>query len=443
MMFLCQILELFWIPSENKGIILSVPRTSDTKIHQTMAVWRVLFFALIAVCGGEVDFPPLLDSDDIAYFFERNDPEGLYWALSNVFRRSSRNPIQSEVVVHDLPQQLVSRGGGSTYTTEYKLAVDLEQSEYLVEHLEDKQKAAFFRNTVSPIYKRVLDHIPPLNDLTRTAGLYAFRAQDHDANIEAVYNKALHHTDFDVLRDDDGKALPLLNPALDREELQKQWFGENDAGDRHPGVLIVDNLLSDEALKRIRQLLLESTVWYQTKMPLRFGGYVGAYIDDGLHDRLLLALAFELHAALPRIMKGHPLKYLWAYKYDSDYTGINLHADEAAVNVNIWLTPDEANLDPDSGGLVVFTTKPPSDWDFQKYNTDTDFVRETLLEPSNFANVTVPHRQNRAVIFDSALFHQTDEFRFKKGYENRRINLTLLYGNMQRKQAPSSGSDEL
>ena len=112
-----------------------------------------------------------------------------------------------------------------------------------------------------------------------------------------------------------------------------------------------------------------------------------------------------------------------------------MHADEAAVNVNIWLTPDEANLDPTSGGLVVYTVKPPKDWDFELYNRDTDFVYERLIKPSDFANVTIPYRENRAVIFDSALFHATDKFAFKKGYKNKRINLTLLYGDMQKNEA--------
>jgi hypothetical protein len=76
--------------------------------------------------------------------------------------------------------------------------------------------------------------------------------------------------------------------------------------------------------------------------------------------------------------------------------------------------------------------QPPADWDFQKYNTDTDFVYDELLRPTNFANVTVPHKQNRAILFDSALFHHTDKFSFKKGHENHRINLTLLYGNMKK-----------
>ena len=32
-------------------------------------------------------------------------------------------------------------------------------------------------------------------------------------------------------------------------------------------------------------------------------------------------------------------------------------------------------------------------------------------------------------MFDSDLFHATDTIRFKPGYENRRINFTVLYGD--------------
>ena len=40
----------------------------------------------------------------------------------------------------------------------------------------------------------------------------------------------------------------------------------------------------------------------------------------------------------------------------------------------------------------------------------------------------MPYRSNRAVIFDSDLFHETDKISFQDGYCNRRINITLLYG---------------
>ena len=42
----------------------------------------------------------------------------------------------------------------------------------------------------------------------------------------------------------------------------------------------------------------------------------------------------------------------------------------------------------------------------------------------------VPYKENRLVMFDSALFHKTDDFTFRRGYLNRRINLTLLFGRM-------------
>ena len=136
-----------------------------------------------------------------------------------------------------------------------------------------------------------------------------------------------------------------------------------------------------------RKLTLLLLPGFQTKTPLEFGKYVGAYIDDGLQDPIFLMLAKQLHQRLPRIMKNHHLRYLWAYKYDSEWeSGINLHADQAAVNVNMWLSLDDADLEEEGygGGLVVYTTKPPAHWKFEDYNTNTDFVVKELLEPTNF-----------------------------------------------------------
>ena len=410
---------------------------------------RILVFLFLTAflhvdfSNGTPDFPPILDADDINYFSEHHDIEGLHWALSNVFRRSQRNPKKHEVAYDNLPDIIVSRGGGSVYTTAYKLKMDLEQAEYLANSQTTTiEKKKLFRESVIPIYRQVLSNIPPLQSLERTNGLYAFKKEDYEAGIEDVYNKALHHTDFDVLRNSNGEIIPVISDSFDSDQIEQQYFGEISNNDEQkydkdklsvPGIVVVDDILSNEALQKIRQLLLESNVFYQTKMPKKFGTYAGAYIDDGLHDKILLQLAFELNKALPRVMKNHSLKYLWAYKYDSDDSngGINIHADQAAVNVNIWITPEDANLDKSSGGLVVFTAKPPPDWDFAAYNTDTERVIDEILAPSGFQNVTVPHRENRAVIFDSALFHHTDVYKFKKGYENKRINLTILYGNMQ------------
>ena len=55
-------------------------------------------------------------------------------------------------------------------------------------------------------------------------------------------------------------------------------------------------------------------------------------------------------------------------------------------------------------------------------------IIQSLIRASGTTAVTVPYRCNRAAIFDGMIVHSTDQFRFKDGYENRRINITLLYG---------------
>ena len=47
------------------------------------------------------------------------------------------------------------------------------------------------------------------------------------------------------------------------------------------------------------------------------------------------------------------------------------------------------------------------------------------------AQLYSPYHENRAVIFNSNLFHQTDNLDFKDGYENRRINVTMLFGTRE------------
>jgi tetratricopeptide (TPR) repeat protein len=193
---------------------------------------------------------------------------------------------------------------------------------------------------------------------------------------------------------------------------------------RRPQIAVIDNLLTDEALAELRRFCWGSTVW-RTNFQ---GGYLGALPEHGFARPLLAQIAEEFRIAFADICGSHALKYLWAFKYDSRLDGVAIHADDAAVNVNFWITPDEANLDPESGGLVVWDVTAPLDWDYAKYNGDQAATRD-FLNRSNAKPVTIPYRSNRAVIFDSDLFHETDTIRFKEGYLNRRINVTFLYGD--------------
>jgi tetratricopeptide (TPR) repeat protein len=199
---------------------------------------------------------------------------------------------------------------------------------------------------------------------------------------------------------------------------------ESDYEKRRPGIALFDGFLLPETLDELRRYCLRSTVWFDYR---HAGGYLGAYMNDGFACPLLFQIAEELSALLPGVFRDAPLTEMWAYKYDSSGSGIALHADAAAINVNFWLTPDAANRMPGRGGLEVWDQEAPSEWDFERYNNDQKAIRR-YLEAKSAKSYLIPYRCNRAVVFNSNLFHRTDDYRFADRYDDRRLNITMLFG---------------
>ena len=143
----------------------------------------------------------------------------------------------------------------------------------------------------------------------------------------------------------------------------------------------------------------------------------------------ILKLAIDFRQAMPKVFQDFPLGQLWGFKYDAQLgSGINVHADFAKVNLNFWITPSESNLDLGTGGLKVYNVPAPSTWTFNDYNRESKHIYD-FLDKNNSTSVNIPYRGNRAVLFNSALFHETDAINFKEGYENRRVNMTYLFGS--------------
>jgi tetratricopeptide (TPR) repeat protein len=315
----------------------------------------------------------------------------------------------------------VGRLPGSTkldtfaYVTPAKLRFDCDQLDHLA--AAGALPAAFAdaparHRAVLNAVEAAVARMPPLPEGERP---YIELDESLRQAIGASYNRLL------VWRDTPEEPGGALAPGLDTRAIEAAWAAAT------PEIVVIDGLLKPTALERLRRFCLESTIWFQFQYA---SDYLGAMFEEGFCCPLLIQIAEELRTRLPAIFGPHPLLKAWAYSYDRTPQGIATHADFAAVNVNFWITPDAANRDPDHGGLVVHRAEAPAEWDFEAYNRDTKRIHQFLATAPG-GSETIPHRQNRAVVFNSNLFHATDHLDFAPGYANRRINVTMLFGRRQ------------
>jgi len=284
-----------------------------------------------------------------------------------------------------------------TTTARHKLEHDAEQFLYLSQRTRDRLRFELLARSYSEIAKQVPIEVTPLSD----------------AQIDTLgedYNTPIHL-----------RAAPEIAGCAVSERADGAALGARFA---EQGAVAVDDLLTPSALEALRRFLLESTIWHDFS---HIDGFVASYLEDGLACPLLLQIADELRSAFPEILGKHPLSQAWAFKGLRPQSAVDVHADAATVSVNFWVTPTEASLAPERGGLVVCRAPPPDDWEIKDYDADRERI-VTFLGKNAGNSLVVPYRQNRGVLFRSRLFHHSDRPEFAPGYENHRINLTLLYG---------------
>ena len=334
-------------------------------------------------------------------------------ALSNLAIALNASGRRSEALEYFSKRLELERGDNPSnpeartfrFITKAKMRHDIEQFRYLVTQKQDAERFI----EIAGMYETVDKEIGWPSEDTKAIPL----SEEHRDHLGTTYNRSVHLLEAAEVS---GSS---LSDTLDVEKITEDYFSHA------AGMTYFDDLLSREALSSLRRFLLGSTIWVGFDYP---GGYLGSMLIDGLACPLLLQISDDLRRTFPDIFKNHQLTQLWAYKYDSSLTGIEVHADFAAVNVNFWITPETANMNPESGGLVVYDAEAPLDWDFRTYNNNQRRIRE-FLDEHDSGKTVVPYRENRIVLFNSNLFHETDTIEFKQGYENRRINITMLFGD--------------
>ena len=282
-----------------------------------------------------------------------------------------------------------------------KLKHDIEQINYL---LQKKLISKKFNKTLKN-YKFIYNALPKNSHPTDIFTL----SKEFTNKLGPTFNNLIYYQPPDILE----KKLINNDKKIIRKNLEKKFK-----------YMVIDNFLNKEVLDKLYSFCLTNSIWNEFDYK---NGYIGSFIENGFNAPLLLQISEEIRLQYPKILKKFPLTKAWAFKCNNQMKGIKIHADFAAININFWITPDKANLNKNTGGLLIWDKEAPKNWGFEKYNNNHLAIKNFLKKKKSKMK-RIKYKSNRVIIFNSNLFHASDNFNFKKNYENRRINITLLYG---------------
>ncbi len=150
-----------------------------------------------------------------------------------------------------------------------KLLHDIEQLEYL-------RGRGVLGDEIAPVvlaYEDLLDTLRPLGPEARVPLTGALLGQVGD-----TYNRLIHVRDTP-------RVARTLSSSWSPSVVEEEFLA------RRPNVVVVDDFLTDEALRSLRAFCLESTIWSENRY--RFGR-LGSMFGDGFNCPLLIQLAEEL-----------------------------------------------------------------------------------------------------------------------------------------------------
>lgn len=141
---------------------------------------------------------------------------------------------------------------------------------------------------------------------------------------------------------------------------------------------------------------------------------------------MITDIANELKRKLPNVLGHLELDTHWAIMNHKNTSG-RIHFDDCKLVVSLWLTPDEYNLNPQSGGLFLYDVHKNSKESWKGRFTSQveieDYVKTNLKK-----EIYIPYKWNRAVIFDPRNLHAAGSTEFKNDHVlNYRLNLTLAF----------------
>lgn len=183
---------------------------------------------------------------------------------------------------------------------------------------------------------------------------------------------------------------------------------------------VLDDFFTPDAYASVREQLLSNWGWQYKNWQAN-----ELYVRDPKIAEIQ-SVAVELKRQLPVVLNGLEFVRCWSFMHQRN-VGLKVHADNGAVTVDIWMTPDDFNLIPEAGGLVFFDVKRDPAMLIHEFNT-VEWAEEYFRKYTKGVRDTVAYGCNRAVLFDASTFHESDRVGFREdGAHTYRINLSLLF----------------
>jgi hypothetical protein len=188
---------------------------------------------------------------------------------------------------------------------------------------------------------------------------------------------------------------------------------------RKEDIVIVDNFLNKNVALFFRDRMIHSS---------SFDDYYSNYqaINYNVLDEPTKKLAESIVKQIEYLSN---FQRSWSFIFNNKGKGVNWHADPSSINLNMWLSEDNSVKDFNKNGLQICKLKPPSSWTREEWNNNKNNCIDKFIEKNKGKVRKIKYKFNRAVFFDGAYFHKTDDVYMKEGKENKRVNYTMLFGS--------------
>lgn len=192
-------------------------------------------------------------------------------------------------------------------------------------------------------------------------------------------------------------------------------------------IIIKDNFLDEKTIEQLRGYGM--TTEYKQKFR---GGYKEHMFTSDFPIPELENVINIVKKSESEMFSNLEFSKGWFFIYDNECNGVTPHADGASINLNIWLTPNSSIKDSNKNGLIIWDKQKPQSWSFNEYNRDVKKIKK-YLDDTNAKKQVIDYRYNRAIIFNSSNFHETNGVSMKEGHWNKRINLVFMFNRIKTK----------